>query len=102
PVNAFHAVTAAHGSVAASSNDKCAGIDTRASSLRTTNSVNMPSREPPICGAYSHAKGPSIQCGNMAAITLSPTFTRVTPLPTAVTSPAPSETGTTSGFTGNG
>src|SRR5215467_7556971 len=46
-VNAFQAVTAAHGSVAASSYDRCEGMCTTESCERTTYSANMPSTEPP-------------------------------------------------------
>ena len=99
PVRAFQAVTAAQGNVAASSNERWSRIRTSASSLRTINSVIMPSTDPPSCGAYSQSMRPAIQRGNMAAATLSPIATRVTPEPIATTSPAPPAPMTTSCFT---
>src|SRR5215471_17816839 len=102
PMRAFQAVTPAQGSVAASSYVKWSGIRTSASSLRTMNSVIIPSSDPPSWGAYSQSMRPAIQRGNIDAATLSPTATRVTPGPISTTSPVPSEPITTSGLTGSG
>src|SRR5712692_2495973 len=47
PVSATHAVTAAHGNVAASSKERWLGICTSASSLNTAYSASIPSRLAP-------------------------------------------------------
>src|SRR4051812_12554590 len=100
PDSAFHAVTPAQGSVAASANDRCRGIGTSALCGSTTNSASMPSSEPPSWGRCSGPNGPSSQLGNKPAVTRSPTRACRTPGPSATTSPAPSDTGTTFGLTG--
>ena len=84
-ISAFHAVTPAHGSVAASSNDMCAGILSSPSSWNAANSASTPSSgEPSASGGRP--------CVNVAT-TRSPTLSERTPAPTATTSPAPSESG---------
>ena len=60
----------------------------------------MPSRPPPSALAWvSAAIGPPIQRWKKQPATRSPALTRVTPSPTSTTSPAPSESGMTFGFT---
>ena len=60
-----HAVTAAHGNVAASTDDRCAGTATSAPSGRTTYSASIPSAVlPPSAEAmYRALNGPEIQIG---------------------------------------
>jgi hypothetical protein len=54
----------------------------------------MPSIDPPSAFAWCSSVSPPLrQVGKNAAATRSPGFTRVTSAPTAITSPAPSETG---------
>src|SRR5262249_22229571 len=68
PISAFQAVTPAQGSVAASSYVKWSGIRTSASSLRTMNSVIIPSSDPPSWGAYSQSMRPAIQRRNIDSV----------------------------------
>jgi len=68
-------------------------------SLNTPNSRKTPSVSPPSAvRAFSNEIGPSIQPCIKIGVTRSPTFHFVTSLPTAVTSPAPSENGTSGIF----
>ena len=91
---AFHAVTAAQGSVEPSSNERCGGRCTRPSWESVTYSASMPSMPPPSDdGSYSGRTGPSSQTWVKMPATQSPSRTRVTPAPTSATSPAPSEQG---------
>src|SRR5215831_15414818 len=91
----LNAVTPAQASVAASSNDRPAGIDTMLCSFRTTYSDSTPSTAPPSDTSVALPVGrPLIQFGKKMGITLSPTLNRVTPEPTADTTPAPSDNGT--------
>src|SRR5262245_42584467 len=93
---AFHAVTPAHGSVAAARYDIASGNTTSAVSGITTSSAHHPSTENPTDPAPSDGSNrPSTQLVIVVAVTRSPTLTRVTPSPRAITSPAPSERGTT-------
>src|SRR5688572_24528198 len=93
---AFHAVTPAHGSVAASRYDIASGNTTSAVSGSTTSSDSHPSTENPIDpAAIDGSNRPSIQLVIVVAVTRSATLTRDTPSPTAITSPAPSESGPT-------
>ena len=98
---ACQAVTAAHGNVAPSSTDRCAGIFTTPSSSSTTYSASMPSMPPPSAVACtSGAASPPGQRWKKQPATLSPALTRLTPEPTSTTSPAPSDNGTMLSGTG--
>ena len=94
--SAFQAVTAAHGRVAACSSDSASGIATSECSEKTTSLASTPSLAAPGARAVLAGVGsPSIQSGRKAPMTRSPALKRVTPAPTASTSPAASEAGTT-------
>ena len=76
-----------------------AGSFTTPSSSSTASSVSMPSIAPPIaeaCAASSIA--PPIHFCMKQPATRSPTLMRLTPGPTATTSPAPSDSGIRSGL----
>src|SRR6516165_8969252 len=90
------AVTAAQGKVAASAKERWLGRWTSASSLNTAYSPSIPSRLAPSRSVrYSGLIDPPNQRGWKQPAIRSPTLTRVTPLPIAATSPAPSERGIT-------
>src|SRR5690606_12602815 len=88
-----HAVTAAQGSVAASSKDRCAGTCTASCSSSTAYSASIPSTGPPWVVGGGSLDGPSTQPRKKVLATRSPCLKRVTSLPTSTTSPAPSERG---------
>ena len=91
---ARHAVSAAHGSVAASSNVRLEGMRLTPSASRTISSCSTPGRVPPRARRRLLADGlPSNHDWKNIGHTRSPTETRVTPSPTAAISPAPSENG---------
>jgi hypothetical protein len=93
-LSAFQAVTAAQGSVAAASSPRCSGAATSPSSPSTIISAMTPSRGPPrVVAKIARAGAPPSQPWWKIGHTRWPTATRVTPGPTATTSPTPSETG---------
>ncbi len=80
-ISALHAVTPAQGSVAASSNERPAGIATTPSSCSATYSAIMPSSGTPSAGA-SFVRGPSTHTWKKVPATRSPVLNLVTPGPT--------------------
>src|SRR5258705_5303119 len=101
PRSADQAVTAAHGSEAASSKLRFSGAIESASASTTLYSVSQPSRSEPYVSGLG-VRGPPYQVARNLLTTRSPTFNVETPGPTASTSPAASEMGTTPDRTGNG
>ncbi len=87
------AVTAAQGSVAASSALQPAGALVTPSAVSAIASQATPSSAPPSAASRCGVGRPAVQCGKKPGITRSPAFTRVTPSPTCSTTPAPSESG---------
>lgn len=103
PKSAFQAVTAAQDKVAASWKLKVQGISTKPSWSKTLYSVRVPSKTPPRPVAAEGMVNEAAWCPWLKRVTtLSPTLNLVTLGPTATTSPAPSEPGTTGRFKGNG
>ncbi len=95
-VSAFHAVTPAHGSVAACSWLKCFGTRTSASSDATIRSVSTPSRPPPSEDEAPVSVNVPARCfARKLGITRSPTDHLVTADPPASTSPDASDSGVT-------
>src|SRR6478672_5433383 len=61
-ISAFHTVTAAHGNVAASSNDRCGGRCNRPSAGNTACSASVPSSgKPKACGGRSEEHTSELQ-----------------------------------------
>src|ERR1700687_1672434 len=101
PASADQAVTAAHGSVAASSKVRPGGANESASARPTLYSVSQPSRSDPYV-SWLGVRGPPYQVGRNRLTTRSPTFNVETPGPTSSTSPGASEMATAPGGRGNG
>src|ERR1700686_1920077 len=74
---------------------------TSSSAIPALYSVNHPSRSTTHCSGIA-LNAPPNQFGKKELMIRSPTLKRVTPAPTATTSPAPSESGTRPGGTGIG
>ena len=99
-ISALHAVSAAHGSDAASSSVRWSGTLATPSALRQRRRVSTPSTGPPIVSAnFSGAASPPIQLWKNIGHARSPTATRRTPAPTATTSPTPSDSGISGSLT---
>ena len=93
---ALQAVRPAQGRAAASASVRWLGAATSASAGSAMNSCMTPSIGPPSALAKpSWVGGPDSQPGKKLGQTRSPALNRVTPAPTATTSPTPSETGIT-------
>jgi hypothetical protein len=91
---AFHAVSAAQGSVAASSKLKLPGILIAPVSWSSAYSASTPSTMPPSeLRDASAGIRPPVQFTKKVLVTRSPGLNCITPSPAATTSPAPSDNG---------
>ena len=96
---ALQAVTPAHGRVAASMSVRCAGVRTSACAGKIRYSVSVPSTAPPSAARILVSSGaPLVQFSKKLPMTRSPGANAATPSPTASTTPAPSDSGTSGNF----